>query len=55
LTNRKVPRVLRDRLPLLVDGQGIVWACGQRIDHRARISDATETAWLLRLVKQRAY
>jgi len=54
LTNRKIPHSLRDRLPLLADGRGIVWVCGQRIDHRARIRDATEAIWLLRLAKRGA-
>ncbi len=54
LTNRKIPRTLRDRLPLLADSRGIVWVCGQRIDHAARIREDTEAIWLLRLVKQGA-
>ncbi len=54
LTNRKIPRSLRDQLPLLADGRGIVWVCGQRIDHRARIRDDTEVIWLLRLLKRGA-
>jgi len=52
LTNRKIPRALRDLSPLLTDGRGIVWVCGHRIDHRARIRDATAAVWLLRFVKQ---
>jgi tRNA(Ile)-lysidine synthase len=41
LTNQKVPRVVRDRLPLLVGQEGIAWVCGQRIDERARIRPST--------------
>jgi tRNA(Ile)-lysidine synthase len=52
LTNQKVPRTVRDRLPLLVDDGGIVWVCGQRVDERARIRDSTETALILRFLQQ---
>lgn len=41
LTNQKVPYSVRDRLPLLVGEQGIVWVCGQRIDDRARVRSGT--------------
>lgn len=53
LTNRKVPRNLRDRLPLLVGESGIVWVCGHRIDECARIRESTEEALMLRFVQQR--
>ena len=42
LTNRKVPRVVRDRLPLLEGTEGLVWICGHRIDERVRVSSETE-------------
>jgi len=51
LTNQKVPRVARDRLPLLVGEMGIMWVCGQRVDERARIRDSTETALVVRFVR----
>jgi tRNA(Ile)-lysidine synthase len=52
LTNQKVPRTVRDRLPLLVGESGIVWVCGHRIDERARIRESTEEALMLRFVQQ---
>lgn len=52
LTNQKVPRDVRDRLPLLVGQGGIVWVCGQRVDERARIRDSTSTALIARFVHQ---
>jgi tRNA(Ile)-lysidine synthase len=52
LTNRKVPRTVRDRLPLLVGEPGIVWVCGHRVDERARIRESTEEALLLRFVQR---
>jgi tRNA(Ile)-lysidine synthase len=46
MINAKIPRAARDRIPLLVcedprAGSRIVWACGLRIDERARITSAT--------------
>ena len=52
LINRKVPRIVRDRLPLLVSETGIVWVCGHRIDERARICESTVQTLLLRFVQQ---
>jgi tRNA(Ile)-lysidine synthase len=46
-TNQKVPREERDRIPLLVDGQGILWVCGQRIAHRARVRARSSQILLL--------
>ncbi len=48
LTNQKVPRAARDRLPLLVGAEGILWVCGQRLDERARVRDATRRVLVLR-------
>lgn len=50
LTNQKVPRPARARLPLLVGEGGILWVCGQRLDERARVGEATERALVLRFV-----
>ncbi|MGQ9599262.1 MAG: tRNA lysidine(34) synthetase TilS [Anaerolineae bacterium] len=46
-TNQKVPRALRDRLPLLIGEVGIAWVCGWRVDERARVHDRTERVLLL--------
>lgn len=50
LTNQKVPRHLRDSLPLLVGRSGIAWVCGQRVDERARVIDGTTEIAVLRFV-----
>ena len=50
LTNQKVPRAARDRLPLLECGWGIAWVCGQRLDERARLRETTGQLLLLRFV-----
>jgi tRNA(Ile)-lysidine synthase len=48
LTNRKVPLAVRDRLPLLVDQQGIAWVCGQRAVERVRVTEQTSQVLVLR-------
>ena len=50
LTNRKVPRAVRGRLPLLACGWGLAWVCGQRVDERAAVSEATKQVLVLRFV-----
>jgi tRNA(Ile)-lysidine synthase len=51
LTNQKVPRAARDRLPLLVGEWGIAWVCGQRVDERARVESGTKWVLVLRFVR----
>jgi len=52
LTNRKVPRAARDRLPLLVRGDAqILWVCGQRPDESAAIGPQTERVIHLRFIR----
>jgi tRNA(Ile)-lysidine synthase len=36
-TDSKVPRDWRDRIPLLVSGQGIAWVVGHRIAEWAKV------------------
>jgi tRNA(Ile)-lysidine synthase len=51
LTNQKVPRAVRDRLPLLAGEEGIVWVCGLRLDERARVRAATAWVLVLRFIR----
>ncbi|MGD2040450.1 MAG: tRNA lysidine(34) synthetase TilS [Anaerolineae bacterium] len=51
-TNQKVPWILRDRWPLLVGETGILWVCGQRPSHNARVVPATEQVLALRFARQ---
>lgn len=39
--DRKIPKIVRDRIPLLISGQHIVWIGGHGIDHRFQITPAT--------------
>lgn len=47
LTNQKVPRAARDRLPLLAAGGEILWVCGWRVDERASVRQGTEGVVIL--------
>ena len=51
LTNQKVPRPVRDRLPLLVTEQEIVWVCGQRLDDRASLRASSESVLVLEFLR----
>ena len=46
-TDLKVPRPERDRIPLVVAPEGVVWVAGYRMDHRFRVTASTRR--LLRL------
>ena len=48
LTNRQVLRTVRARLPLLTCEWGIAWVCGQRVDERASVHEATKQVLALR-------
>ena len=40
--NQKVPRRLRDRIPLVVSGERVVWVVGYRIDERVKVTETTQ-------------
>ncbi len=46
--DNKVPRDLRDHVPLVCDDQGILWVVGHRKSERTRITDDTTQVLLLR-------
>jgi tRNA(Ile)-lysidine synthase len=47
LRGRRVPKVARNRVPVVRDRRGIVWVAGHRIAHRVRLTEASESAILL--------
>ncbi|MCX6537897.1 MAG: tRNA lysidine(34) synthetase TilS [Acidobacteria bacterium] len=50
LVDRKVPRALRDRVPIVVDALGrIVWVAGHVTGDEARVTDRTQTVVILKL------
>ncbi len=48
LINRKVPRAWRDRVPLLVFGDEIVWVCGRRVGEVAVVKEEARRVARLR-------
>jgi len=48
MINLKIPRAWRDRVPLLVTGDEIVWVCGRRIGEGATIGPGTRRVARLR-------
>jgi len=50
LVDRKVPRALRDRVPIVVDCRGrIVWVAGHVTGDEARVTDRTQTVVILKI------
>ena len=43
-TDEKVPRAMRDRIPVVADGSEIVWVVGMRIGYKYRITGDTSSA-----------
>jgi tRNA(Ile)-lysidine synthase len=41
MIDQKIPRHLRDLIPLLSDDEGILWVCGYRADERPQVTGAT--------------
>ena len=41
MINQKIPAQWRSHIPLLVSGQEILWFCGYRLGHRARLTNNT--------------
>ena len=53
MINEKIPAAWREHIPLLVNEEGqILWICGWRPDHRARITQATQEIVRFRFEKQ---
>jgi tRNA(Ile)-lysidine synthase len=51
-TNQKVPRQLRDRVPLLASAESIGWVCGYRVDERFRVGGDTNQVLVLEFVRR---
>lgn len=52
-TDANVPRVERDRIPLVFGPDHLIWVAGLRLDHRARITPATQRAIRLTITRER--
>ena len=53
MINAKIPARHRDRVPLLVAGERIVWVCGWREDERAKVTESTQRILWLRFSHHR--
>lgn len=51
MINRKIPAAHRDRVPLLVGGERVLWVCGWREDERAKVRESTRCVLRLRFVR----
>ena len=49
MTNARIPFELRNRIPLLVSGEQILWIAGWRLDQRAGISETTQNIMRARM------
>jgi tRNA(Ile)-lysidine synthase len=47
--DNKVPKIVRDRVPILTDGKGIVWVVGYRIGDGVKITEATRKVLKLKV------
>ncbi len=45
LINAKVPLAMRDRLPVLVCGDDVIWMAGYRVDQRWSVPSASSPSW----------
>lgn len=51
MINQKIPIEDRDRLPLLVDGDTVLWVCGYRVSERAKVSRQTQRVLRVKIEK----
>jgi tRNA(Ile)-lysidine synthase len=52
MVDAKVPQRLRDRIPILVSGEEVLWAIGLRLDRRFLADGATRQALVLEVVQR---
>jgi tRNA(Ile)-lysidine synthase len=48
MINVRIPAAVRNRVPLLMSGEQVLWVCGWREDERAKITEATRRVLWLR-------
>lgn len=51
LVDAKVPRVERDRVPIVVAGDEIIWVVGHQIDDRFKLTEATKRILILEFAR----
>ncbi|MDP6793322.1 MAG: tRNA lysidine(34) synthetase TilS [Anaerolineales bacterium] len=50
MTNAKIPHAWRNRLPVLVSGERVLWVPGWRLDQRARVRRSSRRIWRIRML-----
>jgi tRNA(Ile)-lysidine synthase len=50
MTNARIPHAWRNRLPLLVSGERVLWVPGWRLDQRARVRRSSRRIWRIRML-----
>lgn len=51
MIEEKIPRHIRDLLPIISDDEKILWVCGYRIDERVKVTALTRTCLRIRFYK----
>ncbi len=49
--DRKIPRLMRDRVPLLISGDSILWVGGHDVDDRFKVTEKTQEILHLRIAE----
>jgi tRNA(Ile)-lysidine synthase len=55
LTDKKAPRYLRDEIPVILDGAGIVWVGGYQIAERIKIESNTRKVMQIEIMRDKRY
>ena len=50
MINAKIPAGQRDRIPLLVSGDEVVWIVGYRASEKFRVTDETRRVLLVKVI-----
>lgn len=55
LTDKKVPAIFRDEIPVICDQKGIIWLVGHQIDERVKQTSATKRVLSIDVRTQKGY
>ena len=53
LTDRKIPRFIRDEIPVIKDTNGIIWLAGHEISERVKIDKNTRKVLQIELIRKK--
>jgi tRNA(Ile)-lysidine synthase len=54
MIDEKIPRHLRDLIPILADDEKILWVCGERVDERAKVKEETSRVLSVQFLRMSA-